>query len=104
MTEHLARAYIEYSRTQAPGLSWAWDEVDQIVHGGDAEMAWTVIVTLVEAASGDKNALGFIGAGPLEDALRLHAVPLLDRAEEEARLNPAFAEALRVTRYPGHEL
>ncbi len=104
MTDDLARAYVEYSRTGEKGLFWAWEEVDRIVHGADAAAAWTVVVGLVEAASGDTDTLGLIGAGPLEDLVRLHAVPLLDRAEEEARRNPAFAEALRVTRYPGHEL
>ena len=104
MNDDLARAYVEYSKTHEEGLSWAWEEVDRIVHSADAASAWTVLVGLVEAASGDTDALAFIGAGPLEDLVRLHAVPLLDRAEEEARRNPAFAEALRVARYPGHQL
>jgi hypothetical protein len=102
VTDDLARNYIEYWKTRAEDLFWAWEEVDRIVHGVDAETAWALVVRLVEAASDDRAVLGFIGAGPLEDLVRLHAVPLLDRAEEEAKRNAAFAEALRVTRYPGH--
>jgi hypothetical protein len=104
MPDDLAREYVEFAKSRSDDQEWAWVEVERIVRGVDSEAAWTLVMSLVEAATGDKQVLGLIGAGPLEDLLRLHPARLLDRAENEAKRNPAFAEALRVARYPGHEL
>lgn len=105
----LAQAYLDHfqqvrvdPRRGGEDTFDAWISVDRLVHS-DPEEAWKFVLRLVELASTDLEALGYIGAGPLEDLVRFHPALLLDRAESEAGHNSAFREALRVARYPGHE-
>jgi hypothetical protein len=58
-----------------------------------AEDAWPVIVHLIEAAP-DDEALSYVAAGPLEDALHYHAERFGDRILTRARTDPKFREAL----------
>jgi len=103
VSDDLVRAYIEHAKTQAPDLFDAWIQVYLTVRN-DREAAWELVLKLVDAAAGDSAVLGAIGAGPLEDLIRLYPVPILERAEAEATHNPPFAEALETTYYPGHGL
>jgi hypothetical protein len=98
VSDDLPRRWLEHSRTFD-----AWIQVDRAVRE-DPEEGWRLVLALVRLATGDIDALAHIGAGPLEDLVRWHPNPYLDMAEQEAQHNPSFAEALRVTRYPGHDL
>jgi hypothetical protein len=70
--------------------------------GADPRGALAEVVNMVEAADpADDNALGMIGAGPLESLLIHHEDDLWDEVEQIARSNPRFLRALRsVWNYP----
>ena len=70
---------------------WAWTTVNDLVHE-DPERGWEVILLLV--ARSDDDALGAIGAGPLEDLIRLHHHTFVGRIEAEASRHTAFRAAL----------
>jgi len=66
---------------------WAWERVQDLLRN-DPEVAWVVIVRLV--AQADDDALGSVGAGPLEDLLSDHGEHFIDRVEAAARSDPRF--------------
>jgi hypothetical protein len=101
--DDLAERWIARAKSRSDQYFDAWIAVDRYVHEQPA-LGWRIILKIVELAEGDESVLGSVGAGPLEDLVRLHPVPYLDLAEAEAAANPPFAQALRITRYPGHEL
>jgi Family of unknown function (DUF6869) len=70
---------------------WAAFELSRLVHE-DPETAWTLILTLSER--GDDHALGSLGAGDLEDLLRLHGHAFIDRIELAAKTSDRFRIAL----------
>ena len=55
------------------------------------------LVTLAEAADGNDDLIGLIGAGALEDLLHHtgHGLRVLDEVDRAARRSPAFRAALR---------
>ena len=60
---------------------WAFEALrEQITH--QPEEAWRTLLQLVQVAE-SKQLLEDIGAGPLEDFLRLHASAFLERLEAE---------------------
>jgi len=65
----------------------------------DAEQKWEFIKTLVTAAPND-DALGSIGAGPLEDLLYCNSEEFIDRVEREAAVNEKFRLSLSIARNP----
>jgi hypothetical protein len=65
----------------------------------DAEQKWEFIKALVAAAP-DKDALGSIGAGPLEDLLYGNTEDFIDRVEQEAAVNERFRFSLAIVRNP----
>jgi hypothetical protein len=71
---------------------WAWSEVNDLTHDAP-EKGWLVIQALVRHAP-DNATLGGIGAGPLEDLIRLHAAAFLQPIEELARDDERFRLAL----------
>jgi len=101
VSDDLPRRWLEYQRTSREEMFDAWIQVDRAVRE-DPKEGWRLVLELVRLAAGDPDALGSIGAGPLEDLVRFHPNPFLDIAEAEARRNPPLADALRGTRYPGH--
>jgi hypothetical protein len=71
---------------------WAWCEVNDLVHE-DAAKAWLAIQTLVRHAP-DEETLGSIGAGPLEDLIRLHPLKFIQPIEKLAQRVERFRFAL----------
>ena len=100
MIDKIARAYLEYRANPSDDRFDDWVAVDRMVHN-DPEQGWKVILRLVELAAGDEDALIYIGAGPLEDLLRLYPF-VADDAKEEAKDNPALQRALSGARYWGN--
>ena len=90
--DELARAYLEYLRQGDDDSFQAYIDVENLVREEPYE-AWELILTLVQLAAEDGEALGRIGAGPLEDLLRYQPAPILEWAEAEASQNAAFAIA-----------
>ena len=72
---------------------WAYMKLGDLVTE-DPETAWSVILRVVERAGTDDQ-LGSLGAGPLEDLIRLHGVVFIDRIEERARHDERFRDTLR---------
>ena len=65
----------------------------------DAEQKWEFIKELVAAAP-DDDALGYIGAGPLEDLLYGNSEEFIERVEQEALVNEKFRSSLSIVRNP----
>jgi hypothetical protein len=65
----------------------------------DAEQKWEFIQALMAAAPND-DALGSIGAGPLEDLLYGNSEEFIDRVEREAAVNEKFRFSLSIARNP----
>ena len=86
--EILVKAWLE-------GHLWA----QYVEWGLDAEPKWEFIKALVASAP-DQDALGSIGAGPLEDLLYGNTEDFIDRVEQEAALNEKFRVSLRIVRNP----
>jgi len=77
------------------GLNWA----KSVECGLDAEQKWEFIIALVAAAP-DNDALGSIGAGPLEDLLYGNSEEFIERVEREAAANEKFRISLSIVRNP----
>ena len=89
----LAAAYLRQYRTGSDEDFWAVEEVqDRIRSARNPSDAWSVTLALVEAA--DDEALGYVGAGPLEDFVVTHGAPHIDWIEDAARRDPKFAACL----------
>ena len=77
------------------GRNWA----RRVEWGLDAEQKWEFIKALVAAAPGN-DALGDIGAGPLEDLLYGNSEEFIERVEREAAVNEKFRFSLSIARNP----
>ena len=86
-----AAVWLRYQREHRDEDFWAVDAVF-LLHQDDPERAWSLILALVEQA--DFDALGQIGAGPLEHLVEAHAPAFIDRIEQQAASDPKFKEAL----------
>jgi hypothetical protein len=62
----------------------------------DLNEGWALIVALADLAP-TQEAIDLLGAGPLEDFVRAHAVAYLDRIDEAARRSEKFRSALTYT-------
>ncbi len=71
---------------------WAWEAVSDLMREGDLDESWAVLLALVRRGSDD--ALGAIGAGPLEDWLDNHGERIINRVEQEAARDPRFRYCL----------
>ena len=76
---------------------WAWEYVDRLWRAGD-RAALDRLVDLANSAS-DSEELNYLGAGPVEDLVRVFGESLIDDIEEAARRSPSFLCALR-SMYP----
>ncbi len=65
--------------------------VDAIVD--EPELAWTLVVDLIHTAP-TIEALGWVGAGPLEDLMCDHGPHFIDRVEPLAASDPHFKTCL----------
>jgi hypothetical protein len=72
---------------------WAWEYVDALWRYGDRAVL-ELLVDLAESAP-DDGALGYLGAGPVEDLVRLFGEERIDGIEAAARQSPSFKRALR---------
>jgi uncharacterized protein DUF6869 len=84
----LASAWLEQQ-----ALQWSSEAVSEVVTGGDPKQAWDLILELVRKAATD-GALGAIGAGPIEDFVRLNGEAWIERIEREAGTDQKFCYAL----------
>jgi len=71
---------------------WAWDTLNELC-SSRPEDAWGAVLEILDLAENDER-LGEIGAGPLEDLLRVHGEELIDRLESEVRANEKLRKAL----------
>jgi hypothetical protein len=94
----VVRAYWSAIAAIAEGREWsveedeAYDLVDMAAMN-DPEVAWRYLDALVASAA-DANALGVLGAGPIEDILRYHGRTYAVALEERALRDPRWREAL----------
>jgi hypothetical protein len=92
--ERLLSSWFEHEQT-----SWAFDAVWEITCS-DPERLWTITKALVTAAP-DKETLGYIGAGPLEDLLSGYGEQFIERIEQEAAADAKFRLSLAIVRQSG---
>ena len=71
---------------------WAHEEVFDACHE-KPRRAWRLLGYLADAAV-NKELVGDLGAGPLEDFIRLHAPQFISPIEARARANRRFRRAL----------
>jgi hypothetical protein len=99
----LAAAYWEHyrlstskdraERLRSSETFWAWEAVNDLVDERPQDVIPT-LVALADAAP-DDDALGYLGAGPVEDLINHHgSVVVIDRVEGAARRNQRFRTAL----------
>jgi hypothetical protein len=80
-------------RLAAAELFWAWEEVDQAAKDGGPGIV-DLLVALADTAP-DDAARAYLGAGPVEDLIRLHGERLRSEIETAARENQHRGTARR---------
>jgi hypothetical protein len=86
--EALVSAYLQYGwsvvvdRAEPLENPPAWDEVTYTIEGPDSEMAFQLVVALVEKAPNEL--LNYIAAGPIEDLLCKHGPKVIARVLKTA--------------------
>jgi hypothetical protein len=90
--ERIIREFIEYGEAENPDWGWASDRMYSILDGAP-EIAWEIIVELVDRAPSD-GSLSFFAAGPLEDLLSKDGPDFIDRVEERSAMNERFRRAV----------
>jgi hypothetical protein len=94
----LVPAYVRHSLRAVQHVEpdpdfWTFDEVnDRVGASGTPEDSWDLMTAIIRAAPDE--ALGYIGAGPVEDMVRHHGSALVEWIEGEARRDPRFQFAL----------
>lgn len=73
------------------------EEVNAAVQDANPDVV-DLLVALAEAAT-DDQALAYLGAGPVEDLIRLHGAQYLEAIDHAARTNKSFRTALRCVWY-----
>lgn len=96
---------------QVQALSKAWVAAQGVAHARRSECEWQAIYDVQDLAGSEPDALwevvlnaldlqpseevlGMLAAGPLEDLIQDHGVRFVDRVEDKASQNPAFAALL----------
>ena len=88
-------------RLRSDELDWASDEIDELV-AEQPDDAISTLVFLADAAP-DDGALGYLGAGPVEELIIGHGSDVvIDRVEGAARRNERFRMALASAWYDDH--
>lgn len=80
-------------RLAAGASAWAWDDVEDAVERLGDEVV-PLLIALADGAP-DEASLAYLGAGPIEDAVRSGSAVLIDRIEGAAQRNDRFRFALR---------
>ena|SRR5690348_732332 len=88
----LITAYLRHAAEQRDDDAWAFDAVNEVANGGDAEASWDLVVELVRRSPDEQ--LGYVAAGPLEDMVRRHGPAIIEWIEGEAQRDPRFQWAL----------
>jgi hypothetical protein len=65
-------------------------DIAQGLCAGCPDEAWEFILTVLKNDP-ERSAVELLSAGPLEDLLTKHGAYIIERVENEARANPAFA-------------
>jgi len=89
-----ASRYIDEMKDSTSSETQMWQRLDEMI-GNDADLAWQVLLSIVEQAPG--TFLNQIGAGPLETLL-FDRNDLVQRAVPLARANAKFRETFRYVR------
>jgi hypothetical protein len=97
--ERTMRTYIE--RTHKDWDShWSWEVVNDVVSGDAPDIeVWPFLLRLLEAAD-DDAAIGYVGAGPIEDYVNAHAEDKLEEIVDECGRNRKLRRALRGIYWP----
>lgn len=85
-------------RLRSDQYFWAWQEVDARMDDLAPADAVALLVTLADAAPSDA-ALGYLGAGPVEDLFAYRAAEVVDEVDEAARTHARFRVALTAAWY-----
>lgn len=72
---------------------WAWEYISDLWQTGDRD-ALDRLVDLADSAPDDDD-LAYLGAGPVEDLVRVFGEVLIDDIEEAASRSPSFLRALQ---------
>jgi hypothetical protein len=92
----LVAAYARLAVAHGAEDEWAWGAMhDHIWWKTAPEQMLEVVIEVVNRLPGNVGALGYVGAGPLEDLLGGYDT-VMRRAAEEAATNPDFRSALAV--------
>src|SRR3954452_14769854 len=85
--DELVSAWLTYQRNL-----WSYSALVDLCTQ-NPEAAWFVLLRILALVEGDEM-LQTIGAGPLEDLLKMHSSTLVARVEAEAAINPKLRTAL----------
>ncbi len=90
--QRFVRDWFSEWRAEPPVYGWATELLfDKI--SNDPETAWALVLELIENAP-ENDALGWVGAGPLEDLLSERGADFIERVEVLARQNDRFRDCL----------
>jgi hypothetical protein len=79
-------------RLAADEVVWAWEEVEEEVRT-PTPRTFELLLALADAAK-DKQSLGYLGAGPIEDLINWNGSEFLKEVEKCARRSKTFRAAL----------
>jgi hypothetical protein len=85
--ERVARSWLEVQRHW-----WAYDRMLELLRN-DPAGAFATLETIIDRAESDEL-LRDVGAGPLEDFVRMHGASFIERIEEHAARDRGWREAL----------
>lgn len=96
--DELVTAYFEswQKRTKVDDEShWAWEEVHSLCDRSSVSPlhGWGLVLKLIEFAP-SREALDYVGAGPLEELLKYHGSMVIEQVKAEAEKNKQFLYAL----------
>jgi hypothetical protein len=97
----LAPSAGDLDHPDARECEWAVWEVHRMATAGSTD-ALTVVAALAAAAPSD-GALGYLGAGPLEDLVDKHGAAFMDELVIATKLNPRLEVALATVRVDGRD-
>ena len=89
--EEIADTYLRHYELKQDSDFWAFQEVDELLR--TPEIAWRMTRLLISKAP-SKEALAYIGAGPLEDLLYARPVEFMEMVAAAARSDERLQFAL----------
>ena len=88
----LITTYFRQFKDKRPEDFWAWEDVEELMHGGE-EIAFSLIIDLLGEAS-DKDQIAWVATGPFETLLHQHSPTVIKRIQQEVRRNKRLRYAL----------